>query len=198
MFIITAYFVSRFYLGEQITRVKIFAMIFAFIGLSFVFGGAILAFAPLGLLLAALNGVASGGEMAFSKKPEAKYSAALIVFIGWVATFLTHLPISLLIGESQIMPEFNMAWFWLMAYSIVNALAFLLAVVGFRLVDASVASLIGLSEIIFAVLFGALIFHEKLSLSIGIGGAIILFAAMLPDAVGIWKKRRHKSEQMVQ
>ncbi len=192
MFVITAYFVGRFYLGEKISRVKIFAMILAFVGLSFVFGGAILAFAPLGLLLAALNGVASGGEMAFSKKPDAKYSATLIVFVGWVSILITHIPISLLVGESWVAPEFNMAWLWLLVYSVVNAVAFLLSVIGFRLVDASIASLIGLSEIIFAVLFGAMIFHEELSWTVAVGGAIILLAAMLPDLLEIWKrKRRH-------
>lgn len=190
MFVITAYFVGRFYLGEKITRIKILAMILAFVGLSFVFGGAILAFAPLGLLLAALNGIASGGEMASSKKPEAKYSAILIVFVAWVSILVTHLPTSLLIGEHWVTPEINMSWLWLLVFSIVNATAFLLSVIGFRLVDASIASLIGLSEIVFAVLFGAVIFHEQLSWTVLIGGVIILMAAMLPDMLEIWNRKK--------
>ena len=146
VFVITAYIVGRFYLGEKITKIKILAMILAFVGLSFVFGGAILSFAPLGLLLATLNGVASGGEMACSKKPEAKYPATQIVFVAWVSILATHLPISLLIGEHWVAPAFDMSWLWLLVFSVINMSAFLLSVIGFRLVDASIASLIGLSE----------------------------------------------------
>lgn len=68
LFVITAYIVGRVYLGEHITKVKLLSMVLAFAGLAVVFGVSVIAFAPLGLALAALNGVASGGEVATSKK----------------------------------------------------------------------------------------------------------------------------------
>ncbi|MEO8785330.1 MAG: DMT family transporter [Candidatus Saccharimonadales bacterium] len=181
VFIITAYIVGRFYLGEKITRVKIAAMILALVGLAIVFGAAVLAFAPIGLALAAFNGVASGGETASTKKVSHKYSPALLVFWGWVFTAITHLPISLLLGEKQVMPQFNHAWLWLVIYSIVNAAAFWLAITGYKHVDASIASLVGLAEVIFAIIFGAIIFHQKITLSMYIGAVVIVFAAILPD-----------------
>lgn len=190
MFVVTAYVVGRFYLGEAISRIKLVSIALAFVGLAFVFGEAALAFAPLGLALAALNGVASGGEVASSKKIEAHYSPALVVFWGWVATLVLHVPVSLAIGEPQVMPALNLPWLWLLVYSIVNAAAFWLAIVGFRLVDASIGSLIGLLEVVFAVVFGALIFDEALSLNVYIGGVLILLAAMLPDLVKVLNRRR--------
>lgn len=193
MFVITAYLVGRFYLGEKITRLKLASMVLAFVGLAFVFGAAALAFAPLGLGLALLNGVASGGEVASSKKIESKYSPALVVFWGWVFTLISHLPISLLVGEQQITVAFNNAWLWLVIYAFVNAAAFWLVVVGFRYVDASVGSIIGLMEVVFAVVFGAVIFGEKLSSSIYAGGVLILVAAMLPDLVNIIKHKKTKT-----
>lgn len=66
-------------------------------------------------------------------------------------------------------------------------------IVGFRFVDASIGSLIGLMEVVFAVIFAALVFHERLQWSVFAGGALILFAAMLPDLVNIIKGKSVKT-----
>lgn len=192
VFVITAYIVARVYLGERITKVKLLAMALAFVGLVIVFGVSIIAFAPLGLALAALNGVASGGEVSSSKKVSHKYSPALLVFWGWVFTLATHLPLSLLLGETQHLPQLNEAWLWLMIYSVVNAAAFWLVIVGFKFVDASIGSLLGLMEVIFGVLFGSIIFHEALTWSIVAGGILIIIAAILPDLLALIQGKHNK------
>ena len=191
LFIITAYIVGRFYLGETITRVKLISIALAFLGLVIVFGNAVIVFAPLGLLLAMFNGVASGAEVASSKKLE-KYPPILIVFWGWVFTLITHLPLSLLVGEEQVAIHFNEAWLWLVVYSVVNGLTFWMAIKGFQMVDASIGSLIGLLEIVWAAVFGAILFDEALGWSIYVGGALIIVAAMLPDLLNVIHHRRTK------
>jgi drug/metabolite transporter (DMT)-like permease len=188
MFVITAYVVGRFYLGEQITPIKLVSMIIAFIGLSFVFGVTVLSFAPLGLLLGAFNGVASGGENASSKKITNIYPASMIILWGWVFTLLTHLPISLLIGEQQVPFAMSYAWLWLLIYCFVNAAAFWMGLKGFSYVDATLGSIIGLTEVVFGVIFGALIFNEKLTAGVIIGALLILIAAALPDMKDIKRK----------
>ena len=190
MFVITAYIVGRVYLGERITKIKLLSMALAFVGLAVVFGVSVIAFAPLGLALAALNGVASGGEVASSKKVSDKYSPALLVFLGWASVVVTHLPISLLLGEPQPLPQFDIAWLWLLVYSVVNAAAFWLVIVGFRFVDASIGSLIGLMEVVFGIVCGALIFHEAITWSVWVGGALIILAAMLPDLLNLIRGKR--------
>jgi len=190
MFVIAAYIVGRVYLGERITKVKLLSMILAFVGLAIVCGVSVIAFAPLGLALAALNGVAAGGEISSSKKVSDKYSPALLIFWGWLLTIATHLPLSLLLGEAQPVPQFNEAWLWLFVYALVNAAAFWLVIVGFKFVDASIGSLVGLSEVVFGILFGALIFHEAITWSVGVGGALIILAAMLPDLLSLIQNRQ--------
>jgi drug/metabolite transporter (DMT)-like permease len=192
MFVITAYLVGRYYLGETITKVKLLSMALAFVGLALVFGTAVITFAPVGLGLAMLNGIASGGEVASSKKVEGTYAPSLVVFWGWMFTLIVHLPASLLIGERQVPVAFDHAWLWLVVYSFVNAAAFWLVVVGFRYVDASIGSLIGLLEVVFAVICGAVIFGEALNLSVYFGGSLILLAAMLPDLLNIVHHKRTK------
>ncbi len=190
MFVVTAYVVSRFYLGETITKVKQISIILAFLGLALVFGTSVISFAPLGLGLAALNGIASGGEVSSSKKVSDKYAPTLIIFWGWAFTFLIHLPISLLLGEKQVPLQLDHAWLWLLVYAVVNTTAFWLVITGFRQVDASIGSLIGLLEVVFGVLFGAIIFHEALRWTVYIGGLLIIAAAMLPDVRNVIKHKR--------
>ncbi len=192
MFVITAYAVGRLYLGETLTKVKLISILIAFCGLALVFGASLIAFAPLALLLAAVNGIASGGEVSSSKKASDKYPPALIVFYGWLATLVTHFPLSIALGEPQVSVHFDYAWLWMLVYAAVNASAFWLVIVGFRYVDASIGSLIGLMEVVFGVVFGAIIFHEVLSPSIYIGGLLIIIAAMLPDLVNIVQNKRTK------
>jgi drug/metabolite transporter (DMT)-like permease len=189
LFIITAYTVGRVYLGEQITRIKILAMVLAFVGMAVIFGASVFMFAPVGLALAALNGVASGGEISSSKRVSEKYPPSLLVFLGWMCTLVTHLPLSLLLGETQRAPQLSRPWLWLAVYSVVNAAAFWLSIVGFRQVDASIGSLIGLMEAVFSVLFGAIIFSEGLSWGVILGGALIMLAATLPDLYVLYRSR---------
>jgi drug/metabolite transporter (DMT)-like permease len=190
MFVIAAYIVGRVYLGERITKIKLLSVVLAFVGLAIVCGVSVIAFAPLGLALAALNGVAAGGEISSSKKVSGKYSPALLIFWGWVVTIATHLPLSLLLGEAQPAPQFDEAWLWLLVYALVNAAAFWLVITGFRFVDASIGSLIGLMEVVFGVVFGALIFHEAITWSVWVGGILIILAAMLPDLFSLSKNKR--------
>lgn len=190
VFIIAAYVMGKFYLHETITRIKLVSMALAFVGLALVFGVSVLSFAPLGLALAALNGVASGSETASCKRLTDTYAPGLIIFWGWAFTFLTHLPLSLLLGEAQHMPHISAAWGYLLGYAVVNAIAFWLSIEGFRHVDASIGSLVGLTEILFAIIFSAILFHEAITWPVAVGGAIIIFAAMLPDLRNIIKGKR--------
>ncbi len=180
-FVVAAYVVGRIYLGEHITRVKVVSIALALVGLVVIFGASAIAFAPLGLLLAAFNGATAGGEVSATKKLTDKYSSMLLVFWGWVLTLVTHLPLSLLLGEKQVAPSLDKAWLWLLVYAAVNAVALWTAVAGYRYVDASVGSLISLSVVVFSVLFGAVIFHEAITWSVYVGGTLILTASALPN-----------------
>lgn len=189
-FVVAAYITGRLYLRERITAIKVCSIVLALSGLAVIFGVSAIAFAPLGLVLAAFNGAAAGGEVSSTKKLTDKYSPALLVFWGWAFTLVTHLPLSLLLGEKQTELSFSSAWLWLIAYAVSNTVALWAAVAGYRYVDASVGSLIGLTVVIFGVFFGVVIFHEKLTWSVCAGGVLILTASILPDLASVLKRRK--------
>jgi len=195
-FLIASYLVGRFIIGEKITKTKILSLFFAFAGLGLVFQSSSLIFAAVGLLAAALNGVASGGEVSLSKKLSNKYPSLLITFYAWVAIFVTHFPLSTVVGESWSLPTLSIEWFAMVMYSLVGLLSFWLVVEGFRHVDASIGSLIGLAEIVWAILFGAILFHETFSLVTFVGAALILSAGVLPDVKVLYDKK-HKHSKTV-
>ena len=69
----------------------------------------------------------------------------------------------------------------MLGYAVSGLAGYWLVIEGFRHVDASIGSLIGLIEILIAALFGVFFFHDHLALEVLVGGGIILFAAALPD-----------------
>ena len=192
LFIITSYVIGRLFLGERLTTAKLIALFVAFIGLAFTFGFSIAQFSLVGLGLAALNGIASGGEVSASKKLTKKYSSLFVSYVCWSVIFLTHLPLSILFGETQWVPTNNAAWAAMLVYAIAGLLGVWLAVEGFKKVDASIGSLVGLLEIIFGVICGILFFNEELRVPVIIGGGMILAAAMLPDTLVLIKHQKRR------
>lgn len=193
MFVITSYLVGWLLLKEQMSKLKIAAMVLSFIGLAFVFGFSIERFTVLALLMAALNGIASGGEVATTKKPTQKYSSLMVSIAVWIGILITHLPASLIAGETQWAPVVSEVWLAMFGFAVAGLLAFWLVVEGFKHVDASIGSLIGLFEIIFGIIYGAILFGEQLTTTVIIGAGIILVAAMLPDITEIISRKRKRS-----
>jgi len=191
VFIITSYVVGRLFLGEKLTVIKLGALFVAFMGLLLMFGFSLVQFSLTGLALAALNGIASGGEVSITKKLTGRYSSLFVSYICWSAIFITHLPLSLLFGETQWVPTINAAWGAMTMYAVAGLGGFWLVVEGFKRVDASIGSLIGLLEIIFGVIFGILFFSEELRGVVIIGGVMILAAAMLPEVLTLIKHKKY-------
>lgn len=190
MYLITSYVVGRFVIGERITVVKAASLVLAFVGMSFVFSGESLIFSVVGLLLAGFNGIASGGEVASTKKLTGTYESISIIYYSWVVILLTHLPLSLLFGEVQHMPSFSTEWLAMLAYTAVGLISFWLVVEAYKHVDASVGGLMGLAEIVWAILFGIVLFQEQLTLLTVVGAVLILCAGLLPDTIDLWKRKK--------
>ncbi len=187
--LLTMYVVGFMFLGEKISTVKVVSFLLACIGMYYVFSFSILSFTLLAALMAILNGVASGGEISTSKKISHSYSTLYITWLSWVVIVLTNAPISILLGEAQLLPSFTLVWLWQLCYTVASMLAFWLIIEGLKHLEAGVGGLLGLLEIIFSIAFGIILFNEKFSLTVAIGSIMILIAAGLPHIIEILNKR---------
>ncbi len=99
-----------------------------------------------------------------------------------------------MMGEEQFMPALNTNWAAMLAYAIVGLVSFWIVLEAFRHVDASVGSLMGLAEIVWAMLLGVILFQEHFTASALWGALLIISAGILPDAVEIMKSKRRNNQ----
>ena len=180
---LTMYAVGWCFLGERMTRIKVFASVMAIVGMCLVFSFSIARFSLFAALMAVLNGIASGGEIAFSKKLTHAYTPLYIVTLSWGIILLTNLIVSLSLGEHQLSMSLSAVWFWQLCYSLAASLGFGLVIAGFRYVDAGVGALLGLLEIVFGIVFGVYFFGETITPSIFFGSILIIGAAVIHEIV---------------
>lgn len=178
--LITMYLVGFIFLGEKLTKIKAISFLVACVGLFFTFSFSLVSFSILAASMAVLNGIASGGEISSSKKLSSSYSPLYLTWLSWAIIFITNGIISVLIGETQYMPSLNAAWLYLLGYTVVSIFGFWLIIAGLQYVEASIAGLIGLLEVVFSILFGIIIFSEVLTVKVIVGAGLILLAAALP------------------
>jgi drug/metabolite transporter (DMT)-like permease len=69
----------------------------------------------------------------------------------------------------------------MLGFTLAGVIAFWLVIEGFKYVDASIGGLIGLLEIVFAIIFGALFFSEEITLPIIVGSLLIISAVIIPN-----------------
>lgn len=188
--LLTMYVVGLVFLKEKLTSAKLASLMLASIGLYSIFSFSIQKFTLLAASMAVLNGIASGGEVAFSKKLSGDYSPLYLSLISWLIIIPTNGLLSVVIGEKQVLPTFTLFWFWQLCYILVSFFAFWFVMYGLKYVEASIGGLIGLMEVVFSILFGIVIFGENLTTKIIIGAFLILGAASFPHISILLKKQK--------
>ena len=190
LFLLTTYLIGWIVMRERMTVIKLIAFGLAIVGLFITFGLSLAVFSVLALFLAALNGVASGGEVAFSKLVTEKYSTIQVTAMSWASVMVTHFIMAIVTQEPFVPLSLNNAWIGMLAFAVLALAGFWLVVEGFKYIDASIGGLIGLTEIIFSIGFGLVLFHQPLTSSIIIGGVFILMAGILPDLAALFRREK--------
>lgn len=188
--LITMYVVGFVFLKEKITTVKILSFLLALVGLYTVFSFSLEKFTLLAALMAVFNGIASGGEVSFSKKLTGNYSALYMSLLSWLIIIPTNGLLSVAFGEAQLLPGWQLFWLWQLCYIVASFFGFWFVMAGLKYVEASIGGLIGLLEVVFSILFGILLFGESVTTRVGMGAIVILLAAALPHLAGLMKRKQ--------
>ncbi len=191
--LMTMYVVGYLFLGEELNKVKLASFVLALAGMYLVFSFSLLAFTLLAASMPVLNGVASGGEVSFSKKLSGKYSALYLTWLSWLIIIPTNGIASLIAGETQHLPSLDVVWLYQLGYVVAGIVGFWAIIEGLKYVEASIGGLIGLLEIVFSIGFGILIFKESLSPKVIVGGLVILLASALPHIADLSKPTLKKA-----
>ena len=177
---IGGYMVGKIVLKEHIGTIKILSLLLALLGMVILYGMNI----KLGNLLpgasAILAGLIGGVEVSTSKKISDRYSNIQILVVLFIVMLVGNLPFGLLRHE-MIPTVTDTAWLAQIGYTLSMLGAMYFVIKGFKYIEASVGSIVGLSEILFAIIFGMIFFGEYLTFAMFVGGMLIIGAGVLPN-----------------
>lgn len=163
---------------ERFTGDKLLATILGFIGLAFVFSPGTGHVNLMPLLAAMLSGFAASANMVIAKKLP--YNATQSTWIFWVLSALANICMAVILQEKIPVIGWHMEWLYLFIFAVASVAASWLFIKGLKLIEAGAAGILGLLEIVFGVLFGIELFHERLSFLVCIGISIIILATVIP------------------
>lgn len=190
---IFTYILGFAFFKEKFTNLKLAVLILSTLGLLLIFSGNFGAALLLPSLMALLNGIASSGEVTFSKKISNNYSTTQISFVVFIVIAVSHLILSLLLNENQDITLITEHAPNVLAFAVASIIGMLAVIEGYKFLEPSVGAIIGLTEVVFSLMFGVLFFSESANINTLVGGLLIIAAAALPSWIEI-KRRRRKNE----
>jgi drug/metabolite transporter (DMT)-like permease len=179
--LIGGYVIGKFSFKEKITNVKWISLILALIGMVVIYRLSLNSGQLLAVGLTILAGLMGAGGVVFTKKLSGDYPEIQIMMSYFVSITVVNFIMSAIIKDALPAFGFNVPWLAQLGYLVAFLVANLAVIEGYKHLEPSIGSLIGLVEIIFGILFGVIFFGEQFGLGIGLGSVLILVAAVLPN-----------------
>ena len=188
---IGGYIIGKVLFKEKLTRVKLTSLFIALLGLVFVYSSNIKLSLPIYMLAALISGFGTSVWNTFSKKISRDYSATQLNMSDNLFSLPIVLVVSLILKETWVLPSINLTWLFNFLFASMFIVTGQLIIYGFKHLEAQIASLFMLAEILFGILLGYLFYKEMISVFTIIGGLTIIVAIILPELN--WKKISKKS-----
>ena len=141
------------------------------------------------VIAACISGAFFSVWFVFSKKISSKYPTAQINTYGYIFAVIINFLIASVIKEPFNNNFTSSAWTANVGYGIAGFAGSGLSVYGFKFIEAHKGSIVLLSEILFGMLFGLLLFKEILNLTTIFGGFLIIISIALPNIYKMLAKR---------
>lgn len=163
---------------ERFTKDKQLSALLGLVGLALVFSPSVSSLGWLALCAAVVSGLSTAVNMVIAKKVP--FNATQSTIFVWLASVVANIPMAFLLGESQPVIGWHAQWWYLVIFALVSVAASWTFIRGMKLIDAGAAGVLGLLEIVFAVLFGLIFFSERPGFVVLLGMAVIIAAAAIP------------------
>ncbi len=181
--VIGMFFFGWLFFRERFTKVMGLSTLLGATGLAMIFvkGGS--SFGLLAIAAAVLSGFATSLNMIISKKLS--YNATQSTIILWSTGVIANAVMTVVAGETLPMPSWNINWLYLLLFSIASVAASWSFVSGLKLINAGVAGILGLLEVVFGIVFGVILFSERPGVWGYTGALVILVSAAIPYTNGL-------------
>src|SRR3989344_1717916 len=193
--VIGGYLIGKLVFNETLTRTKLTSLVIGLAGLGVIYR---LSLTPAQIWPATLTiiaGLMGAISAVLPKKLSGQYHEFQIMAGYLTVMLVANGLIAYLVKDSLPPISAHSAWLAAAAYAAALLIANFSVIEGFKYLEASIGSLIGMAEIIFGILFGFLFFGEILSATTFLGGALIVLAAALPNLKlppSLWESRGPK------
>ncbi len=165
--------------AEKITASKTWSLVIGMFGLSLIFiqssTGAI---AVLPLIAAVVSGLAVAANAVIAK--QLPYNATQITCVFWATSVIANLPMVILLNEPLPLVGLHAEWLFLLIFAIASIFSSMTLMYGLKYIEAGLAGIIGLLEIVFGIIFGVILFGEIIPPLTMLGAGVILLAAAFP------------------
>ncbi len=172
------FFFGWMFARERYTKDKWLATFLGVAGVWLVFAPSISVAGWLALTLAFVSGFASGLNIVAAK--QMPYNAAQTAAIVWTLGMLANLPFIFLFSEPLDVFDWDLSWLYIALFSLTSVVASGALIAGVKRIEAGAAGILGLLEVVFAVLLGVVFFDERPGVVVLIGMAAIILAAAIP------------------
>ncbi|HEX3081735.1 MAG TPA: DMT family transporter [Candidatus Saccharimonadia bacterium] len=176
--ILSMFVFGRLFNKERFTGAKLVSCVLGLAGLYLVFTPNLHAAGLLALGAAVVSGLATGLNITASK--NLPYGALQTTLIAWTGGLVTNLPLMWLTHEAPVPPLSDKHWLYLFCFVAISIAASWSVIQGVKLVEAGVAGILGLLEVVFGIGFGVVLFHEHPTAITLVGAGFILAAAAGP------------------
>ncbi len=179
--VIGGYIISKVFLSEKIDGTKLLSLGLSVIGMTLIYSFSLNSNQLLAAALTCFAGFLGAATVVLTKKLSGNYHELQIMLGYFVLQVVINTPLAVLNHEPIPSLSDTTAWVAQLFYALSMLAANYAVIEGFKYVEGSVGSLIGLAEILFGALFGLIFFAEVFSTFTVLGGALIIFAAAYPS-----------------
>lgn len=176
--VIGMFFFGWLLVRERFTKDKWLSTALGFVGLWLIFAPSTADLGWLALSAALLSGLAASAHYVIGK--QLPYNATQSTILMWTASVVANVVMAFVLLEQLPKVGPHMEWVYLFIFGVASVAATWLFMKGIKLIEAGAAGILGLLEIVFGVLFGALFFHERPGLVVLFGVVSIIAAAAIP------------------
>jgi drug/metabolite transporter (DMT)-like permease len=164
--------------GERFTRDKLLATALSFAGLWLIFTPNAADLGWTALLAATVSGLSGALNSVMVKRVSC--NATQSTLLTWSASAIGSFVMAITLREARPALGWHAQWLYLVWFAVASVAASWLFIRGLKLIDAGAAGILGLLEIVFGVLFGAGLFHERIGVMAALGIMVIIAAAAIP------------------